>query len=184
MRVLTIMCAFQSLKRLLVITFARMIFSNLSVKANRIKLEKRLTDYFAVILVFLFRFSGHLSDMTPYNEVFIPIMILGLLVAVASATLAGFVRGWIGAIVLLLIGIFAFWQALSAGSDLGYRAWQAIPDPPKEAYSDAGPAIALVFGWIPSTFLCGFVFGVTRVFRWALNRTTPVVSGTAVKMGT
>lgn len=122
--------------------------------------------------------------MTPYNEVFIPIMILGLLVAVASATLAGFVRGSIGPIVLLIIGAFAFWEALSVGSDLGFRAWQAIPDPPKEAYSDAGPAIAMYFGWIPGVFLCGVVFGVSRGFRWALNRTKPVVSGPAIKMGT
>ncbi|MCA9150100.1 MAG: hypothetical protein KDA92_12395 [Planctomycetales bacterium] len=107
--------------------------------------------------------------MTPYHEVFIPIMLLGGLIAGALSVVAGRKPGCLLPGLLLLIGVIAFWVALFIGSDMGYRAWQSMPDPPDEAFSDASALGALVFGWFPAGLFCAIVFGVVRIVR-ALSR--------------
>lgn len=54
-----------------------------------------------------------------------------------------------GAIILL-------WIALILGIENGYHAWQSIPNPPKEAFSDAGGPFTILFlGWFPSLVILG-----------------------------
>ena len=113
--------------------------------------------------------------MTPYHDVFVPIFLLGCLVAAVASGFAGRMSGcvWPGA--LLVIGVLAFWSAVFIGSDLGYRAWQSMPDPPDEAFSDASALGALVFGWLPGGVFCLTVFGLVRGIRSFLHWANPDV---------
>ena len=74
-----------------------------------------------------------------------------------------------------MIGVVAFWFGLAIGSDLGYRAWQAMPDPSDEAFSDASAAGALLFGWMPGAMFCLVIFAVVRAGRWLLHWANPDV---------
>ena len=68
------------------------------------------------------------------------------------------------------------------GSDMGYRAWQEMPDPPDEAFSDASVLGALIFGWLPAGLFCLMVFAVVRGFRWLLHWANPDVSPSDLKV--
>lgn len=113
--------------------------------------------------------------MTPYHEGFLPIMLLGCLIAGTVSLLAGMKSGCLVPSLLLPIGIIVFWAALFFGSDRGYRKWQSMPDPPAEAFSDASVLGALVLGWVPGLVFCSMVFGVVRGFRWFLHWANPDV---------
>ena len=54
------------------------------------------------------------------------------------------------------------------GSDMGYRAWEQIPNPRNEAYSNAARAGLLIFGWIPGGMFCALVFGLNWLIRLPL----------------
>jgi hypothetical protein len=109
--------------------------------------------------------------MTPYHETFLPIFLLGCLFAGAASVFAGRRRGCLLPTALLGAGVIAFWIALFVGVDLGYRAWQAMADPPGEAFSDAAALGALLLGWFPGAIFCVTIFfgvrGVRRVAGWA-----------------
>ena len=106
--------------------------------------------------------------MTPFDDVFYPIMAIGFSIAVVASFAAGWIRGSLGPTILLPIAILAFWAAMFLGSDLGYRAWQSIPDPPPEAFNDSSPAGALLFGWFPAGLFCVTVFVLTRLMRHSM----------------
>jgi len=103
--------------------------------------------------------------MAPFDEIFFPIISLGCLIAGIASIFAGCASDFSKAIPLLTLGVISFWIALFLGSDLGFRAWQAMPDPPKVAFNDASAAGAMVLGWIPATLYCVFIFAITRGFR-------------------
>ncbi|MAT38102.1 MAG: hypothetical protein CL946_00710 [Ectothiorhodospiraceae bacterium] len=115
--------------------------------------------------------------MTPYHDIFLPIFGLGCAVALMASLVAGWKSGclWPGA--LLLIGVAAVWASMFIGSDLGYRAWQAIPNPPEEAFSDASVMGALVFGWFPSGVFCLTIFAVVRVIKLIIRWANPTPAG-------
>ena len=113
--------------------------------------------------------------MTPYDEVFLPIIVFGLLISVVFSLFAGVKSGCLIPCVLLVGGTLALWAAMFFGSDMGYRAWQKSPDPPAEAFSDASVMGALLFGWFPSALFCLTVFAVVRVFRRVLHWANPDV---------
>lgn len=75
--------------------------------------------------------------------------------------------------ILLVVGVLAFWAGVFIGSDLGYRAWQTMPNPPEEAFSDASALGALVFGWLPGGIFCLAIFGLVRGIRWLLHWANP-----------
>lgn len=87
-----------------------------------------------------------LDDVTPYDETFLPIFLLGCVIAAVASFSAGLMSGRVWPGVLLVVGILAFWSAVFIGSDMGYRVWQSMPDPPRAAFSDASVVGALVFG--------------------------------------
>lgn len=123
-------------------------------------------------------FHDHASTepkMTTYHEVFLPIFLLGLLVAGALSLFAGAKSGCLVPCFLLVGGTLALWAAMFFGSDMGYRAWQKSPNPPDEAFSDASVLGALLFGWFPAGLLCLTVFAVVRALRWLLHWATPDV---------
>ncbi len=66
----------------------------------------------------------------------------------------------LGAAILIL------WVAMFIGVDAGYRAWQNIPNPPEEAFSDSGgPFVALFLGWLPSLVVLGGAHLLLRLRR-------------------
>lgn len=111
--------------------------------------------------------------MTPYHETFLPIFLLGCLIAGILSVIAGIKSGCLFPGFFLSIGVLTIWAAIFVGSDLGYRAWQSMPDPPAEAFSDASVLGAFVLGWIPGLVFCSIVFGAVRGFRWLLHWANP-----------
>lgn len=111
--------------------------------------------------------------MTPYHEVFYPVCLLGCLIAGMLSLLAGTRSGCLVPGILVLLGTIAFWAALFIGSDMGYRAWQSMPDPPEEAFSDASVMGTVILGWFPGLVSCTLVFGLVRCFRGLLRWANP-----------
>ena len=57
---------------------------------------------------------------------------------------------------LLGTAVLILWIGLILGVETGYRAWQGIPEPPQEAFSDTGgPFVVLFMGWFPALVLLG-----------------------------
>lgn len=104
-------------------------------------------------------------DTSPYDDVFWPIFGTGLIIAFVTSTAAAWSRNLVLPLVLLPLGVIAFWATIFLGSDLGYRAWQGISDPPDEAFSDSAPAGLMILGWIPGGMFCVFVFAVNWLIR-------------------
>lgn len=107
-------------------------------------------------------------DSSPYDGVFWPIFGGGLALSFVMATAAAWSRRFLIPLILLPISVLSFWITIFLGSDLGYRAWQQIPNPPDEAYSDAAPAGLLILGWIPGGMFCSLVFGLNWLIRLPL----------------
>ena len=100
--------------------------------------------------------------MTAFHETFLPIFLVGAGIALVVSFFAGRLKSWLATGVLLAFGVVAFWASLFVGSDMGYRAWQSIPDPPPQAFADTAPLGALVFGWIPGGLFCLVIYGISR----------------------
>ncbi len=65
---------------------------------------------------------------------------------------------------MLAAATFVLWFALIVGVEYGYHAWQSIPNPPEQAFSDTGgPGITLLLGWLPSLVLLGIVHVLLRL---------------------
>lgn len=75
-----------------------------------------------------------------------------VLVAWASRRIRPGVR-----IAALAAAVLVLWIALFVSAEVGYSAWQGIPDPPDEAFSDTGPIFMLIMGWFPSVIILGIV---------------------------
>ena len=119
--------------------------------------------------------------MNTYDQFFYPIFGVGCTVAVSASCIAGFVAAWksgfVVPVVAFVVGVIAFWAGLFVGSEAGYQAWQSIPDPPAEAFSDTTPMGALFFGWLPAGFFCGVVFAIVFGITWIARYFLP--AGTA-----
>lgn len=113
--------------------------------------------------------------MTPYHETFLPIFVTGCLIATVASCFAGRLSGCFAPLLLLVGGILSFWAGLFFGSDMGYRAWQSMPDPPEEAFSDASVLGALIFGWVPGVIFCLTFFSLVRAIQWYMRRANPPV---------
>lgn len=114
--------------------------------------------------------SSGVSMMTPLDFYFYTIFGAGCVLAGVLSLIASGCR-WLSAALLLATAICIFWSGLLSGLEIGFRAWQAIPNPPEEAYSDSGPSIVLVGGWIPGTIFCMIVFLCGQLFHRFLNWT-------------
>lgn len=113
------------------------------------------------------------EELTPYHETFLPILLLGCLIAGTLSLVAATRSGCLLPGFLLLVGVLVFWVALFIGADMGYRAWQSMPDPPEEAFSDASAVGALLMGWVPGGVFCLLVYVVVRGMRWLAHWANP-----------
>ena len=64
---------------------------------------------------------------------------------------------------ILFATVLILWIAMFIAADSGYRAWQSIPNVPKEAYSDTGPILFLMAGWVPGTAIA---YLLLRICWW------------------
>lgn len=66
-------------------------------------------------------------------------------------------------VAFLVAAIFFLWVAIFLSVDSGYRAWQNIPNPPEEAFSDTGgPFVALFLGWLPGLVILSILHLLLR----------------------
>ena len=63
----------------------------------------------------------------------------------------------------LAVAVFVLWVAMWVSAEYGYNAWQSIPNPPNEAFSDTGPIFFLLVGWLPSLGILGSAYLVLRL---------------------
>ena len=114
--------------------------------------------------------TPHVSaHMTPLQETLLQIFVPGAIVSAGVAFIAGRARGWAVPLVLCGLSVLIFWVTFFLGLDLGYRAWQSMPDPPDAAYSDASPSGVLIAGWVPGGIYASFWYGLSwlvRLFVW------------------
>lgn len=108
--------------------------------------------------------------MTAYDQIFYPVFGVGCAFATIASFFAARKSGLVLPAALLAVGVVAFWAGLFIGSEIGYQAWQSIPDLPDEAFSDTAPLGALLFGWLPGGVFCGFVFGFVRIAGYLFSR--------------
>ncbi|MDB4338476.1 hypothetical protein OAH34_00960 [bacterium] len=107
--------------------------------------------------------------MTPLQETFYSILGVGALVSAVLAFIAGRLSGHVVPLILLGVSVLIFWMSLLFGADLGYRAWQSIPNPPAEAFNDASPAFFMIGGWIPGGAYVSYWYGLSwlvRLYVW------------------
>lgn len=119
------------------------------------------------------RKNSESSWMTPFDETFYPIFLTGVLISGLLAFFGGRFRGFVIPIVFLVAAIIPFWVALFLGSELGYRNWQAMENPPDEAFADTMPLGALLFGWMPASIFSFFVLGVSVAIRFLQRKLFP-----------
>ena len=105
-----------------------------------------------------------------YRDVFILVFTVPCLISIVFGYFSANVSRQSTQFVLFGFGVFFFWAGLFLASDIGYRAWQATPDPPPEAFSDSGPIGALVFGWFPAILFCLVIRAMSKASRWLLRR--------------
>ena len=82
------------------------------------------------------------SALLTYGGSALVVMMLLILIAVWRF------RIWVQ-LGVIAFGILLIWAGLFFGSELGYRSWQSMPDPPDEAFADTAPMGFLIGGWVP-----------------------------------
>jgi hypothetical protein len=70
----------------------------------------------------------------------------------------------------LMAAVLVLWVAMFVGAEVGYSAWQGIPNPPNEAFSDTGPIFFLLAGWLPGSAAVGIMY---LVLRWCWQVVRP-----------
>jgi len=107
-----------------------------------------------------------MDRFTTFNLIFFP----ALAGALALAAWGGWKRGWLLSLAGLLGGVLLFWGGLLAALGAYFTAWQQIPDPPEEAFSDGASLLfVLLVGWLPGLVLSGAAFAVARLIRARRN---------------
>ena len=92
---------------------------------------------------------------------------LGAVACIGCAILSLRAVGWWGRVTMAAAGVLAMWFAVFLGTVTHFDVWQAMPNPPSEAYADGSQLIAcVVVGWIPGVLLYGCVLAAA----WGVRR--------------
>ena len=96
--------------------------------------------------------------MTPVQST----LLIYVLIALPIATLCGIgaarIRSWWLKVPLAFIGFMVGWSSIVLGVGHGFDTWQAMADPPDEAFADGAQLMASFFaGWIPAAALMTLV---------------------------
>ena len=84
--------------------------------------------------------------------------VLGAVNCIGCAILSLRAIDWCGRLTMAAAGVLAMWFAVFLGTATHFDVWQAMPNPPSEAYADGAQLTACVFaGWIPGILLYGCV---------------------------
>lgn len=106
-----------------------------------------------------------------HRTILIAHLLFGGLLAMLAAAGAVWSRSWPARILLVLVGVGIVWGAMLAGIGAGYRAWQAMPDAPDEAFADGGPMMfGLFLGWVPGVATMAIGIAGMVALRWIAGR--------------
>ena len=93
--------------------------------------------------------------------------LLGAVACIGCAILSLRAAGWWGRVTMAAAGVLTMWFAVFLGTVTHFDVWQAMPNPPSEAYADGAQLIACVVGgWIPGVLLYGCALAAT----WGVRR--------------
>jgi hypothetical protein len=106
--------------------------------------------------------------VTPFHQALLVFFVPGLLLGLLLSVLAGATRSIWWSIPIFLVAAILVWGSLVVGVAKGYDAWQAMPDPPDEAFADGAKLTgSVLFGWLPSGLFCAAIYLITRLFTSA-----------------
>lgn len=109
---------------------------------------------------------------------------IGAVLATVSAGAVIWMRSWPARVLLVVAGVLALWASLVIGTGAGYRAWQAMPEPPEAAFADGGPLVfSLLLGWLPATVFVGLAMLVLWLFKKMIDRIAPMDHATDTPAG-
>ena len=90
--------------------------------------------------------------MTPFQEVFLICLAIGLPFGFLVTVFASKAKSLFARVPLCLLAVLIVWLTLFLGVTQGYDAWQALPNPPEEAFADGAKLTGVVIaGWLPAT---------------------------------
>ena len=117
------------------------------------------------------------AGLVPLGAIPLAHLAVGIPLCVTAGILAQRTRFHTARALYVLGGIFAFWVALAVGTMTYFDVWQAMPEPPEEAYAD-GAALTgtLIAGWLPGAFLLGFTYLATWIVQRCRARGTSTPS--------
>ncbi|MFP6872624.1 MAG: hypothetical protein VCA55_03865 [Verrucomicrobiales bacterium] len=105
--------------------------------------------------------------MTPFQEVFLMYLAIGLPFGFLVTFFASRVKSLTARLPLCLLAVLIVWLTLFLGVTQGYDAWQALPNPPEEAFADGGGLTGVVIaGWLPA----GIFVAAAYVFLMFLRK--------------
>lgn len=102
----------------------------------------------------------------PFQQVLCLHLLYGLPIVLVAGACAARLGHWLTRLGLLGLGVLVFWLGLFLGTHIGYGVWQAVDNPPEEAFADgAGLVGTLIAGWLPGCMLAGAAFLVSSLAR-------------------
>ena len=105
-----------------------------------------------------------------FHDVFLLVFFVPCSASIVLSYLAAATDRITKQVLCLSAAVLIFWVGMAVASDLAYRALQASPDAPAEAFNDSSPAGIAMFGWIPAGVFCFVVFAMSRIARALYQR--------------
>ena len=102
----------------------------------------------------------------PYRSVLYSHLSYGLPMALIAGACAAAIGGRLLRFGVMLAGVLAFWVALFLGNHYGFYAWQTVPNPPEEAFTDGAILVgSLMGGWLPGGLIVVVAYGLGALLR-------------------
>ena len=111
-------------------------------------------------------YASSSDSSRPFQQVLCLHLLYGLPIVLVAGACAARLGHWVARLGLLGLGVLVFWLGLFLGTHIGYGAWQAVDNPPEEAFADgAGLVGTLIAGWLPGCMFAGAAFLVSAFAR-------------------